>query len=258
MKQTNEATNEWKDKLQECLTSTNVVSPRGTEVYEVINGSYTMPMPAYIDLKDRNVNVGFMLQEAYWLLSGSNRLDYITPYLKGYSNYSDDGVFMKGAYSPKIVDQLPYIVETIERDLDTRQAVLTTWRERPGPSKDVACTISMQFLVRDKNLHMIVGMRSNDIVKGTTFDCFSFSMIALAVKLLLKEIHDIDLDLGNLFVNASSLHLYSTDRIKAEKWLEQEEVNESIGPIVDKILRESVTYSGLLTNLKDAAENAKM
>ena len=109
----NEATKVWQERLQHCLVGYDyIVKPRGMEVREVVNGRYVMSMPAFIDLKARKVNLGFMLIEPWWILSGSNRLSDITPYLKGYANYSDDGVFMRGAYSPKVIDQLPWVVET--------------------------------------------------------------------------------------------------------------------------------------------------
>lgn len=222
------------------------------KIREILAGSYTMPMPAYISLTDRKINLGFMLQEPFWILSGSNLLSDITPYLKGYKNYSDDGVFMNGAYGPKIVDQIPYILEVLANDNDTRQAVINIWRERPGPSKDIPCTINMQFLIRENKLYLIVNMRSNDIVKGVCYDCFTFSMVALAVKLLLKEVHNINVELGELTVNAGSLHLYSSDDDNIEKWINTTTVSDKTIRYVKEIM-EAKTFNELLGLLKEKA-----
>lgn len=251
-------TNEvWKDKTGECLRDYDVVSsPRGSEVREVINGTYTVDMPSFIDLSDRRVNVEFMFAEAAWIISGSNRLEDLTPYMKRYADYSDDGVFLRGAYGPKVVDQLGYVVDSIEKDQDTRQAVLTIWRERPGEAKDIPCTVAMQFLLRDNKLNLVTTMRSQDIVLGFTYDVFTFSMVAKSVQLLLRE-RGIDVEMGKLFVNAGSMHIYERHYEQAEEWLESQEVDESIARLVEKYIGSVATYSELITSLKRGAEETK-
>lgn len=253
----NDTTQVWQEKLQQCLVAYDCVSnPRNMEVREVISGKYVVPMPAYINLKARNVNIGFMFAEAAWILSGSNRLDELTPHIKGYARFSDDDVFMRGAYGPKVVDQLGYIVDTIATDNDSRQAVLNIWRERPGYSKDIPCTISMQFLLRDKKLHAVVTMRSNDVVLGFTYDVFTFSMVTLAVSLLLKA-RGIQNELGNLHVNAGSLHLYEDYYERASLWVEGEQADQEVHKCVGQVLEGSSTYELLVDNLKKGAESAK-
>lgn len=259
----NPTNDEWKKKVEETLWDYDqIVSPRGMQVREKINGHYTVPMPAFIDLVDREVNASFMFAEAAWILSGSNRLSDITPYMKGYAKFSDDGEFMRGAYGPKVVDQLPYVVEALENDIDSRQAVLTIWRERPGPSKDIPCTVAMQFFIRahkteeEPKLHAVVTMRSNDIILGFTYDVFTFSMVAKAVQLLLAE-RGIDVTLGNLHVNAGSLHLYDNYYDRAEKWLDSEKRDRSIGKAVIEVLDRATTYEELIESLKQGAKDGK-
>lgn len=248
MKTTNKV---WQDKLEEILFDYQYESsPRGMKVKEVINGTYTVPMPAYISLKSRKVNKSFMFAEAAWIILGSNRLEDIQPYMDMYKNFSDDRVFLKGAYGPKVVDQLPYVVDALVNDNDSRQAVLTTWRERPGPSKDIPCTVSMQFLIRDDVLHSVVTMRSNDIVLGFTYDVFTFSMVAKSVQLLLRD-RGILCDLGDLSVNAGSLHLYEP-HWDISKWTNSSDIDQSLIDDVDS-LNEIKTYSELILKLKELA-----
>lgn len=243
----------WQSKVAECLGDPDfIVSPRGMEVRERISGGYSVPMPAYIDLIDRKVNVNFMFAEAAWIISGSNRLEDLTGVMKGYARFSDDGVFLRGAYGPKVVDQLGYVVDSIEKDIDTRQAVMNIWRERPGPSKDIPCTTNMQFLVREGNLHAVVTMRSQDIVLGYTYDVFTFSMVAKAVQLLLKE-RGVDVGLGDLHVNAGSMHIYSDYYERGENWLASEERDRHIGEAVLKVTSVP-TYSHLIVALQNGAE----
>jgi len=63
-------TNEvWKSKVDECLNHFEYESnPRGQDTREVLAGTYTVPMPAYIDLAERKLNQAFMFQEAAWII----------------------------------------------------------------------------------------------------------------------------------------------------------------------------------------------
>ena len=243
----------WQHKVEHILGDPDFIpSPRGNEVREQLAGQYTVPMPAFLDLVDRKVNVNFMFAEAWWILSGSNRLEDLTPYMKQYANFSDDQVFLRGAYGPKIVDQLGYVVDCLENDIDSRQAVINIWRERPGPSKDIPCTVNMQFVIREDRLYMLTNMRSNDIILGFTYDVFTFSMVARAVQLLLEE-RGIDVSLGELTVTAGSLHLYETHYEKAEKWIESKDRDEKIGMAVIKYAN-GKSFTDLLNNLKKGAD----
>lgn len=243
----------WQDKVDECLNNYQyTAAPRGLEVRERLAGQYTVPMPAFIDLVDRKVNVNFMFAEAAWIISGSNRLEDIVPHMKGYAAFSDDGIFLRGAYGPKVVDQLGYVVDAIEKDLDTRQAVMNIWRERPGVSKDIPCTTNMQFIVRDGQLNMITTMRSQDIVLGFTYDVFTFSMVAKAVQLLLRE-RGVNVILGTLTVTAGSMHIYSTYYEKGEQWLKSEDRDMDIHKAVAGV-SSAQSYSHLIEMLKQGAE----
>lgn len=246
---------EWKRQLQRILDDGIETNPRGMLVKEIVNGGYSVPMPAYLDLKDRKVNLPFMFAEAGWIISGSNRLMDVEYFMKGYANFSDDKIFMKGAYGPKVVDQLPYVTESILNDNDTRQAVLTIWRERPGPSKDIPCTVAMQFLLRGGKLHLVTTMRSQDVVLGFTYDVFTFSMVARAVQCILF-MRGLQVELGNLYVNAGSLHLYERHFEDAKKWLESNEIDTRIEANVIG-LENTMNYQQLINLLVEGANNAK-
>ena len=189
-----------------------ISKPRGREIREKLGIQYKYDITApVITLAARNMNYGFMFAEAAWILSGRNDLEYITKFMKSYSNYSDDGITLNGAYGPKVVDQLSWCREQIENDNDTRQAFLNIWRERPAKSKDIPCTTSIQFLLRDHVLHTIVNMRSQDVVLGFSYDVFVFSMIAQAMRLMLLETQTKDVALGTCTVNVGSYHMYEQD-----------------------------------------------
>jgi thymidylate synthase len=254
---TNKTNRLWQRKVKEILYYPNfTAAPRGMEVREILNGSYILPMPAYINLIDRKINTQFMFAEAAWIISGSNLLSQITPYMKTYANFSDDGTFLRGAYGPKVVDQLGYVVDTLMEDKDSRQAVISIWRERPAKSKDIPCTVIMQFIIRNGKLYMITTMRSHDIILGFTYDVFTFSMVAKAVQLLLLE-RGLNVALGDLYVNAGSMHLYNNFYGRAELWLKSTATDKNITKLVNEI--ESVnTYEGLLSKLRSLSNRIQV
>ena len=180
-----------------------------------------------VTIPERELGYKFMFAEAHWILSGDNRVSTIKPYSNVIKRFSDDGVFYFGAYGPKVVDQLPYICKALNDDIDTRQACINIWREKPPVSKDVPCTLSLQFLVRRGTLYVIANMRSNDVWLGWPYDNFNFSMIGLSVCLLMKEIHGKDLKLGMLTNNAGSRHLYKENFEKAFKVVDSKEIGNS-------------------------------
>ena len=77
-------------------------------------------------------------------------------------------------------------------------------------NKDLPCTSFLQFFIRKNKLHLIVNMRSNDLIKGTTFDIPFFMLLLQNMFLLLKEVYP-ELELGYYYHNAMSLHIYEPD-----------------------------------------------
>lgn len=194
------------------------ISPRGMLTKEIVGFNFTLRNPRYnvVTQAGRKVSLPFMAAEFLWMITGSNDVRLIAPYNKNIVPFSDDGLFFRGAYGPKLIDQLPYIVETLTADPVSRQAVLTLWRERPGPSKDIPCTCLMQFFIRDGMLDMVVYMRSNDAWLGLPYDVFNFTMIQKYVADLLS------VDIGWYHHHVGSLHLYEQHWEKAKLVMEEQ------------------------------------
>lgn len=209
----------WKNCLIDIEDKGALVNPRNQWVRELIGYQYQIDMNApIISLESRKMNYSFMFAEAAWICSGSNWLDDLTPFMKRYADFSDDKVFLNGAYGVKVAEQVSYVVNTLAYDRNSRQAVLNIWRERPGLSKDIPCTTTMQFLIRDGKLNMVTTMRSQDAVLGFSYDVFTFSSVALLVRNLLSHVHGIDCDLGTLTVTAGSFHVYEEHFDRISEW----------------------------------------
>lgn len=155
----------------------------------------------------RGVNYRFAVAEAAYIISGRNDTAYLTRAMKTFERFVNDGPYQAGAYGPPFVDQLDYVIKTLTKDPSSRQAVISIWRPRPYESKDIPCTLTLQFLIRNEKLHCVVNMRSSDVWRGLIYDMFCFSCMASVVAYVCGV-----RDLGRGFVHAGSSHLYDDSR----------------------------------------------
>lgn len=194
----------WIKLLTDILTKGVDVAPRGKRTKELPQHTIVVDSRrSVLTLKERKLNYQFMVAEAYWILSGDNRVETIAPWNSKISEFSDDGVTFFGAYGPKIAEQLPYVVEKLREDPNSRQAGLTLWRENPPATKDVPCTVALFFSVRNAFVNCHAFMRSNDAWLGTPYDVFNFSMLT---HLVASQLHGTSP--GRLHLTAASSHLY--------------------------------------------------
>lgn len=203
------ANHAWAYLLREIMNRSKVVSPRGQVTYEILRSQVTFPLLyPLVTLRAKN---HFAATEALWILEGRSDLETIEEAAPSYGRFSDDGMHLAGAYGPKFVSQVKYVVDALADDQQSRQAVMTMWERNPRPSRDIPCTIALQFLIRDQLLHTIVTMRSCDTWLGFPYDVFSFSMVTAYVALLLRERHVEGIGIGHLTMQVGSQHLYEKD-----------------------------------------------
>jgi len=199
---------DWIYQLNEIMKYGEESAPRGMPIKEIIGNRVSINMNApIVTLPKRKMNYKFAIAEAHWICSGSNKLSDITEVLPNYADYSSDGYTLSGAYGPKFVDQLGWVVNTLIKDPDSRQAVVSLWRERPGPDPDIACTLSQQYFIRNGQLNVVATMRSNDMFWGFCYDIFTFTMMAKMVQTCLA-MRGINVDLGRMTLNQGSAHIY--------------------------------------------------
>lgn len=209
------ADDQWIGLLGRFSTEGVIRHSRNLDYYELINHTSVIDMTkCVVSIDKRKLGYKFMPAEALWILSGSNQVAAISNY-GDIARYSDNGLVFNGAYGPKITEQLVYVEECLLEDPGSRQAVITIWRESPRPSKDIPCTIALQFLIRNNLLNCIATMRSSDTWMGWPYDVFNFSMVSTALVLKLGKY--LPIGLGMLYLNAGSQHLYVKDYEKAIK-----------------------------------------
>jgi thymidylate synthase len=201
----------------------------------------------------RNASPVYAAGELLWYLSGSDNGEHIKHYAPSYEAFLMPDGKAWGAYGRRMFDpvnQIEGIIRLLHRDPDSRQAVVAMW-DRVGDlsaavtnsSPDIPCTLTMQFLLRDGLLNLIVNMRSNDVWLGMPYDIFCFTEIQ---KLVAAEL---DVYTGWYQHNVGSLHLYDKHREKA--LLAVTEVVDSQVPRAQQQIgidgaRTAVTCEGLL------------
>ena len=215
------ATGAWYEILRRILSRGAEVSTRGLLSREILNNAVSFPLvrPVVVD-KERKLSYAFMAAEASWVLSGDNALAPLVSINPRMAQFSDDGITLSGAYGKRLVPQLPYVLETLLRDPGSRQAVATTWVPSPRQSKDIPCTLTWLFLIRDNQLHLRVDMRSSDAWLGIPYDFFTFSAVGLHIYQRLRTYYH-DLLPGRLLWSAASSHLYLADTGNAERILKE-------------------------------------
>ena len=203
----------WRRQLGSVLLDGFEVSPREKLTRELLHQSLHIDMRRpVLRNKMRKLDYRFMAAEAFWILSGDNRVETISPFNARIHEFSDDGTTFYGAYGPKIMDQLPYVLEKLKNDGLSRQAVLTIWRECPPQTKDVPCTVAISFTLRNGLLDVHVFMRSSDLWLGLPYDVFNFCMLGHYVCAKLNnptgEVCEAVAEPGTLHLTAVSSHLY--------------------------------------------------
>ncbi len=214
----------WTALLENIMSVGHLTHPRGMPTKEILGCKSVISMHnPVITINERALGYRFLPAEAAWIISGYNTVDDIRPYSKAISNFSDDGAFFFGAYGPRIKDQLPHVISALRKDFDSRQAVLTIWRESPPASKDIPCTVSMQWTIRDNELHCFANMRSSDAWLGVPYDWFNFSMVSAYLLLWLRKLDTrfSEVALGNLHFYAASQHLYESNWDKVRDILDK-------------------------------------
>jgi hypothetical protein len=164
----------------------------------------------------RRPNVRIAAVEGLQLLAGISNLDQLNAVSGGrFSAFADHGE-LRGAYGPRLHGQLGHVVRLLERDPATRQALATVWRgdEHAVTSRDVPCTTTLQFLLRDGQLELRVTMRSNDLWLGVPYDWMMFSLLHRAVA------EALDVPAGAYVHSVGSMHLYESNLDQARQVIE--------------------------------------
>lgn len=231
MNQANELYLDWG---KEILEDGFLVSTRGTVSKEEIASFSKLDLnePLVVTLAGRKLSPSYVIEEFKWYMSGSTRaadISHAAPFwdsLKdddgdvvsnyGYWLFYDEAFWSKDKY----ISRFDNCVDILVKDPSSRKAIINIHgvdNSTLNPM-DTPCTLSLQFLIRNDKLYMIVNMRSNDLVLGWCNDILQFQFIAWMMAAVLKHrFHGFkNLELGEYIHFAGSLHVYDRHFWKLE------------------------------------------
>ena len=179
---------------------------------EIVNANLQLPTNKLLTDGSRLMSPYYLVGELLYSLRGKNDLESIAYYSKFWNNISDDNKTIRSAYGYLIqnrynVNQLEHCAHLLMKNPDSRQAIIHLHEPKFNATKDEICTLTIQFLIRDLKLDIIVTMRSNDIVLGLPYDHAFFLMYQsiLASRLSIGK--------GRYFHNVGSLHKYDDKKV---------------------------------------------
>ena len=210
----------WEQSLRKLMNGTRVM-PRGIPCYEITDAKLVLTHATNNLLVNsvRKLSPRFAVAEWLWIFFGHQDVATIARYSQRIKQFSDDGVSFNGTYGVPVIAQWRHTVDTLRRDPFSRQAVISIFRftdvtkypeiMQRWESKDIPCTLSLQYLLRDGQLDCIATMRSSDVWLGLPYDVFNFSMLQSIMA------GELGVRVGQLSLNLGSFHLYESNCEKA-------------------------------------------
>lgn len=225
-------------------------SPRGMKVKEnlCVRFEITNPLNRIPQNKGRNWSVSYCIAELIWYLSGNSETAWISNYSSFWSNISDDGTTANSAYGARIflpheriaskIDpnwtQWDYVLNELSHDHDSRRAVIhiRTPSDSILAKKDVPCTLTLQFFLRDDALNLAVTMRSTDLIFGLGYDVPAFTIMQELMAKQLSVRLGRPIKLGSYIHVSNSLHIYEKHFKMVEDILKSDvKVGEAMSPM---------------------------
>lgn len=222
-------------------------APRGQKIKESLGVQFKIdnPRDRIPFVPERKWSLSYFVAETLWYVSGDNSTEWISRYAPFWRDISDDGKTANSAYGSRIFlphdricapiaptwTQWDYVKSELNNDRDSRRAVIHIRSPQDSilAKKDVPCTLTLQFFIRDEALHQVVSMRSSDVVLGISYDVPVFTLFQemLALELGVK--------LGTYIHTSNSLHIYERHfdmANKIESRMQEIDIRAPGGPVV--------------------------
>jgi thymidylate synthase len=214
----------WDKTIQNLLSKGETPTRLGSSK-EIIGyqGLLTNPWMNVVTNGVRQFSLPYACAEMLWYLSGENNIGLIKQYAPSYVKYAEDDIAW-GAYGKRWAikpHQLDLVNDILEQDPISRQAIMTMYNVgdliavHDGGKGDIPCTLTLQFLLRDRKLNLITNMRSNDVWLGFPYDVFCFTYLQMILSAML------DVECGIYIHQSGSEHIYSKHYDKAWNALEE-------------------------------------
>lgn len=184
-----------------------VVSPRGMKIKEHIVSQIVLnnPLDCLVTLKERKLNYRFAIIEKMEYLWGKHDANRIIAYNPNMKSYAGTYNYFDGNYAQRFNFWLDHIYNILKKDPDSRQAVCSIYDATARhQSNDIPCTLTLQFIIREEKLNLIVNMRSNDLLWGFPYDINAFCFLQEVMACWLR------IEMGTYYHNVGSMHIYTS------------------------------------------------
>lgn len=212
--------------LKDLLYAGEEVGSRAGRTKELTHVGISLfdPVRREVLVKHRKPNLAAQIAESMWVLAGKDDVGWLSHYLPRAMDFSDDGSTWRAGYGKRLrswpknreveVDQLAYVIKTLQDAPASRQAVMSIWD--PGidtmPGKDIPCNDWLSFSSRLGKLDLHVAIRSNDVIWGWSgINQFEWSVLLEVVAGILG------VKVGALHFSTTSFHIYDRHWDKAAK-----------------------------------------
>lgn len=198
------------DSFVELYTKKQFVTDKtGVKTIELVGASFVCDKPAIFG----EPNFDYIKRELQWYESESLNVNDLDPTPQIWQAISDkDGMINSNygylIYNKKNGEQFIKVRDELTKNPNSRRAVMIYTRPtihdeyNLNGMSDFICTNAVQYLIRDKKLHAIVQMRSNDVVFGYRND---FAWQQYVLEFLADELN---VEYGDITWQVGSLHVY--------------------------------------------------
>ena len=243
-------------------------APRGMNIREITNCALVIRNPYSNLFKNdvRNLPLKYLKKELALYLSGRNDVDGFGNASKFWKKIANDDGTVNSAYgnlifkmtdTPEGKTQWEWMIESLIKDKDSRQAIMHFNQpvHQYSGVKDFPCTLEMTFHIRNDKLNATTTMRSNDVIKGTTFDVPFFTLLQQMALDVLRHKAYPELQMGSYTHIAHSMHLYESDFELVGNMLKNSFIPDAMPRITDA--SEILASQKLFSDIVDGGENSE-
>lgn len=210
--------------LEYLLANGNQVHATRGDFREVLGPTFVLTNPrSRLSRSETRSKVFSAVGELLWYLTKATELEYIDWFNPGkYNKESEDNKTVRSGYGDRLfkwhgINQVQNVIDLLKDRQSSRQAVIQIIdaEDIASKAKAVPCTNTLQFLVRDDRLHLVVSMRSNDAYLGFPHDVFAFTMLQELIA------RTLNVELGTYIHTVGSFHLYDDHVDGAKDYLRE-------------------------------------
>jgi thymidylate synthase len=224
-------TNHFYNILQEVDDLGEEVVSRGLKTREIFGYNYKLPPRVrFMCFDARKLKMDYVKQEFLWYLVGEPTDHSICKVASMWDGLINDDKSINSNYGAYIfnphgghkgISNFDRAAQTLKDDPQSRRAVMMILNSSHlnSKTKDYPCTVYINFLIRENQLHIFVRMRSQDAIFGMGNDAPFFSFVHELMFWTLKPEMP-DLQLGFYYHSADSFHIYERHYDMVNKILE--------------------------------------